>query len=403
MTAQNPINSPLLDHCPPSLPAHVYYDAAQFEIEQRLIWRRSWVYAGRANDIAPMSVKRIVVAGQNLILLKHADGRIACFHNTCRHRGSELCSADGPLKSKLITCPYHQWSFDLSGKLVRVPFASPTGDFDWTAHALFSVRVEQWNGFVFVCLADDPPLFAGVPDLGHSVLDNWPMADLVTGHSLVKEIKCNWKIFWENYSECLHCPGIHPTLCDMVPVYRRGLMAANEDPAWKPAQEAEPILKPGARSWTVNGGPCGPEFARLTPAERSARMTFVTLLPTMFAVAHVDYVRALTVTPVAPELTELKAEWLFPRETLAARGFDLANVVDFAATVLAEDAAACEMNQRGLRCEKFRSGTLMPQEFEIRRFHQWLQQRLGSSEGLVAPLDLRQPETQALHHPGRVS
>ena len=40
------------------------------------------------------------------------------------------------------------------------------------------------------------------------------------------DIACNWKVFWENYNECLHCPGIHPELCDMVPVYRQGIMSA---------------------------------------------------------------------------------------------------------------------------------------------------------------------------------
>ena len=67
----------------------------------------------------------------------------------------------------------------------------------------------------------------------------------------------------------------------------------------------------------------------------------------MYVVAHVDYVRAVTVRPISPELTELTAEWLFPAETLAAPGFDLSNVVDFAATVIREDGDASEMNQRG--------------------------------------------------------
>lgn len=378
MTVRQVVSSPLLDHCPEALPAHFYYDAAQFEREQTAIWRRNWISAGRDSDLAPMSVRRLAVAGQNLILVKDRAGKIACFHNTCRHRGAEICAADGKLSSALLTCRYHQWSYDLSGALVRVPFATPTADFETSAHGLFSVPVRLWNGFVFVCLAEDPPPFEAVPDLGAAALDAWPLARLVTGHSAVTRVACNWKIFWENYNECLHCPGVHPLLCDMVPVYRRGLMAPNEDPAWRPDRSPEPVLKPGARSWTMNGAACGPEFPGLSQAQRDAGMTFVTLLPTMFIVAHVDYVRTVTVTAVAPEVTELKAEWLFPRETLAAPDFDLGNVIDFAATVLAEDAAACEMNQRGLRSEKYRAGRLMPQEFDIFKFHQWVRASLAS-------------------------
>ena len=112
--------SPLLGRYEPSLPAVSYYDPAWFEREQKQIWARNWVYAGRSNDLSAMTMRRLSVAGQNLILVKDQDGSITCFHNTCRHRGSELCSAaERSLTSRLIVCPYHQWSYSLSGKLVR--------------------------------------------------------------------------------------------------------------------------------------------------------------------------------------------------------------------------------------------------------------------------------------------
>ena len=237
-------------------------------------------------------------------------------------------------------------------------------------HGLFPVHVQQWNGFLFLCLADAPPEFR--PDAGREVLDNWPIGELRTGHRLVKDLDCNWKIFWENYNECLHCPGIHPELCDMVPIYRQGVMAANETPGWAAGAPAGPVLKHGARSWTMSGAPCGPEFPRLTAEERDRVFTFVTIYPTMFVVAHVDYVRAVTVTALGPECTRLTAEWLFSPETLAQPGFDAAEVARFATLVLDQDGAACEMNQRGLRSGKFERGRLMPQEFDILKFHNWV-------------------------------
>ena len=363
-----PAGSPLLGHCPATLPAAWYFDPAHHAREIAVIWARNWIYAGRANDIAPMSIRRLSVAGQNLILVKDAAGAVTCFHNTCRHRGAELCAADDTrLKSKLISCPYHGWSYDLGGRLVRTPYVSETADFDKAEHGLFGVHVTTWNGFLFVCLADDPPDFAGAPDLGAQALDNWPMADLVTGHTLVKDMACNWKIFWENYNECLHCPGIHPELCDMVPVYGRGYMAANEAPDWVPATEAGTRLKPGAATWTMSGKPCGPAFTGLSPEELARGQTFVTLLPTMYVVAHVDYVRAVSLQPLGPERTRLRAEWLFTAETLAAPGFDLASVTDFASMVMLQDGAACEMNQRGLKSTAYTAGRLMPQEYDVHR------------------------------------
>jgi Rieske 2Fe-2S family protein len=371
-------SSPLLGRWEPSLPAVSYYDPSVFEREQKGIWARNWVYAGRASDLRPMTLRRLEVAGQHLILAKDQDGTVTCFHNTCRHRGAELCSAaERALTTRLIVCPYHQWSYSLQGKLVGTPFVALTDDFQKADYGLFPVHVREWNGFLFVCLAETAPDFAKAPDLGLAIYDNWPMAELVTGHTMVTELACNWKIFWENFNECLHCPGIHPDLCDMVPVYKQGIMGHEEAVDWTP-ETPRPAhgLKPGARTWTKTGQPCGPEFAGLSEAERDIGYTFVTLLPTMFIVAHVDYVRAVSLRPLGPERTELKAEWLFPKETLDAPGFDLGNVVDFAKTVIREDGDACEMNQRGLKSSRFERGMLAPQEFAIHQFHQWVRHQL---------------------------
>jgi Rieske 2Fe-2S family protein len=147
---------------------------------------------------------------------------------------------------------------------------------------------------LFVCLADTSPDFDRVSNLGVRALDNWPMRELVKGHTWSKQLACNWKIFWENYNECLHCPGIHPDSprwCRSIPgaIWRRTKRrtGARTDPH-------DPALKDGARSWTMNGNSCGPEFPDLTDTEREAGQTFVTLLPGMFVVAHVDYVRAVS-------------------------------------------------------------------------------------------------------------
>jgi Rieske 2Fe-2S family protein len=367
--------SPLLDHCPEGLPVAAYLDADWFAREQRAIWARNWVYVGRKAELSPGTVRRVAVAGQSLILCRDDAGQLTAFHNTCRHRGAELCAAvETPLRGR-ITCPYHAWTYAPDGRLLSTGFATPTDDFRREDHRLFPVAVKVWNGFVFLCLADDPPDLS--PDLGLAALDHWPMDTLVTGYALDVTLACNWKIFWENYNECLHCPGIHPELSDRVPAYRKGIMTAKEAPDWTPGAPTPPVLKDGARTWTVSGQPCGPEFPDLTPEERAAGHTFVTLLPSMFVVAHVDYVRAVSLTPLGPELTGLRAEWLFAPETLAQPGFDMAGVTDFATTVLRQDAAACEMNQRGLHSDRFRCSRLMPQEFDIHNFHSWVRARMA--------------------------
>ena len=84
-------------------------------------------------------------------------------------------------------------------------------------------------------------------------------------------------------------------------------------------------------------------------AERSGAYHYMTSLPSMFMVGHVDYMRIVSMRPLGPEETELTAEWLFPATTLADPNADVAKAIDFAKIVLEQDADACELNQRGIR------------------------------------------------------
>lgn len=367
--------SPRLDHCPEGLAREAYLGEDWFAREMDTIFRRNWLAAGRLADYAPGRMRRVTVGGAQVIVLRSAEGAVSAFHNSCPHRGSELCRAEDEPAGRLIRCPYHAFAFDAAdGALVATGHAVPTADFDRAAHGLRPVFTRLWNGFLFLAL--DPAIGELSADVGLDTLDNWPMERLVTGHRWQAEIACNWKTFWENYSECLHCPGIHPELCDMVPVYARGIMGPSEALGWTPDEPRHPSLRPGAESWTADGALCGPVFSDLSPAECAAGFSFVTLWPSTYVVAHADHVRSVRIVPLAPERTRLVAEWYFPAETLARPGFDAAKVAAFARRVMEQDGEASEMNQRGMRSPAFRAARLMPEEYEIHRFHQWLRDQM---------------------------
>lgn len=95
----------------------------------------------------------------------------------------------------------------------------------------------------------------------------------------------------------------------------------------------------------------------------------------MFIVGHVDYVRTVRLVPLGSEQTELTAEWLFSSETLADPTADIDNIVAFGRQVLEEDADICEINQKGLRSMRHKAGMLMPEEYELHRFHNWVRER----------------------------
>lgn len=362
--------SPRLDHSPPSLPRDAYLSADWFAREMASVFAVQWVCAGRLSDFPPGAMRRVDV-GTASVLVCNVDSGISAFHNVCRHRGAELCGTNDARLGKLVTCPYHAWAYAADdGRLVSTGLAKPTPDFRKADHGLLPVAAREWNGFLFLNQRRDPEaIHADVP---LSTLDNWPMSGLAAGHRWSTQLDCNWKVFWENYSECLHCPGIHPELCDMVPIYGTGIMGPSEALGWTPGAAPHRNLKPGAETWTADGKPCGPVFPALSAAEREAGYTFVTMWPSLYVVAHVDHVRAVRIEPLAPGRTRLVAEWYFPPETLRQPGFDAADVASFAKLVMTQDGAAAEMNQRGLRSPAFDRGRLMPEEYEIHRFHNWL-------------------------------
>jgi len=371
----------------PGLPSHFYWDPAQHERELKAIWYRNWLYVCRAAELAEArSFRTFEIGNQNILIVRDGEGLLHAFHNTCRHRGSVLCTErEGRFKASFIQCPYHRWTYSLRGELIGVPAIAPIEGLDKAKLPLYEVAVAEWGGFLFVNLAGAKARpFLDMLGPKAERLDNWPLADLVLGHSYRKTLACNWKVFWENFSECLHCPGLHPELSRLVPIYGRSIMGPFDDPAWAShGGDDDPRfrggLRPGAVTWSMNGQATGAIFPDLTEQERRKGANYVSLPPSMFVVGHVDYVRIVWLKPLGPEETELSADWYFPAASLADKSFDLENAVGLARLVLDQDGAACELNQRGLRSAAHREGVLLPQEYAVHAFQNWVRQALSEA------------------------
>jgi Rieske 2Fe-2S family protein len=367
----------------PGIPAEAYHDPRRFDCEMQQIWLQNWVYVGRSSEIPdPRSFLTFEFANQPLLLVRDDSGTVRGFYNTCRHRGAILCTeAKGRLRSGAIVCPYHSWAYSLDGTLTRTTSKLDQEGFATANFPLYSIHVREWRGFIFVSLAETPPDFASLWDVPLTHLDHWPLEELEVGHSTSRVINCNWKIFWENYNECLHCPSVHPGLSSLIPLYGRGLLEEKDDPQWqKHAADSDPKwkggLRDGASTWSLNGHATGAGFAGLSEEERKTGYTYMTGLPSMVIAGHVDYVRTLRLLPLGPQQTQMRVDYLFPRETLADKSNDIRNAVDFTHTVLTQDADVCELTQRGLRAAAHRSGVIMPEEYLLKQFHEWVSRQL---------------------------
>lgn len=367
-----------------SLPAEAYYDPKHFELELRRIWHRNWIYVCRSSELAhPKAFRTFELVDQTLLLVRDEQGKLQAFYNTCRHRGAALCREhEGTLRTGAIVCPYHAWVYNLQGDLLRTSSKCHTSGFDPADFPLYRVSVREWSGFIFVALTDRPPPFERLFDVPLERLAAWNLGTLRVGHVLKKTMQCNWKIFWENYNECLHCPTVHPQLSSLVPIYGRGLLEERDDPRWSEhAADLDPKYKGGLRrgavTWSLDGQLTGVAFPGITEEDRKLAHIYMTGLPSLFIVGHVDYVRVVRLKPLAPEQTELRVEYLFSAGTLERADLDLKNIVDFTNTVMTEDAEVCELNQRGLKALPHARGVLMPEEYVLRQFHQWIHSELA--------------------------
>lgn len=366
------------------LPAEAYYDARQFDLELQRIWYRNWFYVCRSSEVPkPRAFRSVELGDQRLLLVRGEDGVLRGFHNTCRHRGAALSrESEGRLRSAAIVCPYHAWVYSLDGRLLRTSSKHHGEGFDMATLSLYPIAVRESRGFIFITLNPDPPPFDAAFDPPLARLGAWPLEDLVVGHVLVTTVRCNWKIYWENFNECLHCPSVHPSLSHLVPIYGRGIVREGDDPnfaanAENPDPKFRGGLRSGATTWSLDGRITGVPFPGLSDDDRRRGAVYVTSLPSVFMVGHADYVRTVRLAPLTPESMELRVEYLFSAETLAKPGFDMPNIVNFANTVLREDGEMCELNQQGLRAVPHEAGVVMPEEYVVLQFHKWVQAQLA--------------------------
>ena len=194
------------------LPVAAYTQWDWFEREQEAIFSRTWAYAGFAEDVSEPGAYLSLRAGLNeIFIVMGRDRRLRAFHNMCRHRGTQLLRAVGRTE-RVITCPYHDWTYDLEGCLLSVPDEECAfGGVDKSRLGLKPASVDLWRGMLFV--HPDPNAgsimewFGEIePHLGpHDVdaLAEYPKAR--TSY----EIKANWKIVVENYIDVYHLAHLH--------------------------------------------------------------------------------------------------------------------------------------------------------------------------------------------------
>ncbi|MGC9959914.1 aromatic ring-hydroxylating oxygenase subunit alpha, partial [Roseiarcus sp.] len=140
-----------------SLDRKFYTDPEFYRLDLETLFYRDWLFAGHDCEIpAPGDYFTIQIGDYPVMVLRGRDGSIRALHNTCRHRGSRICSAPKGTVKRLV-CPYHQWTYDLDGALIRA--RQQDGGIDKAEAGLKPVRCESAGGYIFVCVAPVAPSF----------------------------------------------------------------------------------------------------------------------------------------------------------------------------------------------------------------------------------------------------
>jgi choline monooxygenase len=199
-----------------SLPAAWYAEPAQLAREQERIFRRSWQYAGRAEQVAAPGSYLTAQAGPvPLAVVRDRDGVLRALVNVCRHRGHPVLDGAGTCSS--LQCPYHAWTYDLDGALRKIPRGE---GLDPAGLGLLPASVAIWGPFVFVHPDPAAPPLADTLGTLPAVLARCGLdLDRVAFRRRVPwTLDANWKVSVENYLECYHCAVAHPGLSRAIDV-----------------------------------------------------------------------------------------------------------------------------------------------------------------------------------------
>jgi len=200
-----------------SLHSDAYTDPRWFEIDQQSIMATTWQWLCHVERLCEAgSYVAETIAGMPIAAVRGKDGELRAFYNVCQHRAHELLEGSGVTDS--IICPYHAWTYDLSGALSSARKTRNMARFDVSNICLSGVQVTEFGGFVYVNLdADAAPLAEQAGDLGDEIARWAPdVAELTHARRLTYEVSSNWKNLVDNFLECYHCHIAHPAFVSLV-------------------------------------------------------------------------------------------------------------------------------------------------------------------------------------------
>lgn len=393
-----------------TLAGRFYGDPEFHRLDLEAIHYREWLFAGHDCEIAEQGRYFTLQVGDYPILVVRAgDGSVRAFHNSCRHRGSRICAAPRGKAIRLV-CPYHQWTYDLNGALLRARHMDD--GLDKAALGLKPIHCESVGGYIFVCLAAQAPSFAPFRAQVERYLAPHRLGEAKIAFESTIVENANWKLVWENNRECYHCAGNHPELCRTFPEAPTvsGVEGAMSDPEirghWERCEAAGlpsrflmpesgqhrvtrvPLLE-DAESYTLSGK--NAVRRPLSDEVREPRIGSLLLFhyPTTWNHVLGDHAISFRVLPVGPTQTQLTTKWLVHKDAVEGVDYSIDELTSVWLATNDQDRRIVEENQIGVRSPAFEPGPYSPdREDGVVQFVDWycgaMRRALGAGRAPLA-------------------
>jgi Rieske 2Fe-2S family protein len=375
-----------------SLPQPFYGDADFHQLDLEQIWYRNWLFAGPECAVpAAGNWFSMEVGATSLVIVRGADGVVRAIYNTCRHRGSKVCLGESGKAAKLV-CPYHQWTYELDGRLL---FARDMGpDFKAADFNLKQAHCRTVGGYVYVCLADVAPDFDAFSHMVEPYMLPHDLKNAKVACSATLVEQANWKLVIENNRECYHCAGNHPELLRTLSEYD-----STDDPR-VPKAFAERI-KAKAAEWEAQGLPHTsqnapdkrfrvvrlplaygesmtldgkPAVQQLLGQLQSRDLGSVRMLslPNSWNHLQSDHALAFRVLPLGPQTTQVTTWWLVNKDAQEGVDYNCEQLMQVWAATNDQDRVLAENNQMGINSRAYEPGPYSPTiEFGVQNFIDW--------------------------------
>jgi Rieske 2Fe-2S family protein len=388
-----------------------YTNETVYKWEIEALWKKNWLWAAFECEIpTPGDYVTYQIANENILLLRDDEYKVRAFYNVCRHRGARLCPESSG-KVNNITCPYHSWTYNKSGKLIKASHMEQQINFD--SYGLVPCTARTVEGLVFINLSDNPMFsFEPASAVMKPQLKHHRLADGKVAFFRSDIVKANWKLVYENNRECYHCANAHPDYIkanyDLTLSYSQlpdGSFLRAVDPNHPKRQEVLEHIEQCSQRWikydidcaahnsfpgdgwyrasrlplrkgwvseSLDGKPVAPILGNFKEEDRDMGSLRIHILPNFWAHISSDHCVATRLTPLDPLHTRADQYWIVNKYAEEGKDYDLKSLLPFWERTNESDWEICELNQAGVLSDRYTPAPYsLKKESGVENFVNW--------------------------------